>query len=206
MYNEPNCPYLNTANEDARLTQRGRLQATSVGAKLVHTKPVPQVVMVSPLFRTLQTCTIALSTIPHLQVPVVAVEAIRERTGLHVCDKRSNKSKLESSFAPVDFSNIEPGEDSNFLPHRETVEQTAKRGKAFLLSLRSRPETSIALFSHSSFLFNTLSRSCEAPDPTGMFIKYPVSQMPISLFLFFLFFSFFLNSILVFPPLLLYFE
>lgn len=169
MSEKPNCPYLNSANEDARLTQRGRLQATTVGAKLVHTKPVPEVVLVSPLYRTLQTCSIALSTIPHLQVPIIAMEGIRERMGLHVCDKRSDKSKLQSSFSSVDFSHIEPGQDKLFLPQRETVEQTAKRGKAFLLSLRSRPETSIALFTHSSFLFNTLSRACETPNPEGMF-------------------------------------
>lgn len=171
MYEKPNCPYLNVANADARLTQRGRMQATTIGSKLVHTKPIPELVLVSPLFRTLQTCSIAMSTIPHLNVPIIAIEAIRERMGLHVCDKRSKKNELENIFKTIDFSNIQPGDDPNFFPQRESVELTAKRGKAFLLSLRSRPETSIALFSHSSLLFNTLSRSCETPDPKGMFSK-----------------------------------
>lgn len=175
MQGLPNCPYMNDANEDARLTQKGRLQATTVGVKLIHTKPIPQIILVSPLFRTLQTAAIALSTVPQLQTPVVVVEQIRERMGLHVCDKRSDKDKLIPRFGSFDFTGIDSGDDLTFPPCRESIEQTAKRGKAFFLSLRTRPEQSLAIFSHSSFLFNTISRTFETPNPHGMSLNHSFS-------------------------------
>lgn len=163
----PGCPYLNPAHEDAKLTQRGRLQATAVGSKLIFTKPVPEIALISPLYRTLQTATIALSTVSHLQISLVAEEQIRERMGMHICDKRSDKEKLVNYFKNVDFSNIAPGPDVLYSQRCETPEQVAKRGKQFFLTLKDRPETSILLVTHSSFLFNTLSRSFITPDPKG---------------------------------------
>lgn len=172
MSGKPSCPYLEPSHEDAKLTQRGRLQATAIGTKLIHTKPLPEIVLVSPLFRTLQTATIAMSTISHVQVPMISEERIRERMGLHFCDKRSDKTKLVSYFGKVDFANIAPGPDAFFTDSRESEEETARRGKDFFLSLKDRPEACFALFTHSSLLFNTLSRALETPDPKGKLPQY----------------------------------
>lgn len=182
MTNAPGCPYRNERNADARLTQRGRLQATTVGRKLMVTKPVPELVLVSPLYRTLQTCAIALSTVPHLCVPVVADETIRERIGLHVCDRRSDKAHLLSYFNTVDFAHVAAGPDALFGPDRETEEATAKRGKHFLMSLLHREETSVALFTHSSLLYNTLSKALITPDPkSNCRLASPLTASPAAL-------------------------
>lgn len=166
---QPGCPYTNDAHFDAELTLRGRKQASAAGATLLQTRPIPECVFVSPLRRTLQTATIALSSCPDLKVPVIAEEIIRERNGVHPCDKRSAREDVEDLFPTVDFGNIESGPDALFSEIRESEDDLAARGKKFFLSLRDRPETSFAVFTHSSFLFNTMTRSFKSPVANGKF-------------------------------------
>lgn len=161
------CPYINEEHTDARLTQRGRLQAVAAGPRLLQTFPVPQCAFVSPLSRTLQTATIALSKASALSISLIAEESLRERNGVHVCDKRSPKEDIMDLYPSVDFGTIVPGPDALFSEIRETEEELAARGKKFFLSLVDRPESSFAVFTHSSFLFNTLSRAFQTPDPSG---------------------------------------
>ncbi|PXF46710.1 Phosphoglycerate mutase-like protein 1 [Gracilariopsis chorda] len=161
----PGCPYLNDEHFDAHLTLRGRRQATAAGPRLLQTASPPEVVFVSPLSRTLQTATIALSKCPNLRVPVIAEELTRERNGVHPCDKRSAREHVEATYPTVDFSNIEYGPDPLWTLKRETEDELAARGKRFFLSLKDRPETTFAVFSHSSFLYNTITRSFVSDDP-----------------------------------------
>lgn len=161
------CPYTNEIHTDAKLTQRGRLQAAAAGASLLLTKPLPQFAFVSPLSRTLETASIALSKAAALKIPLVAEETIRERNGVHVCDKRSAKEDIMLLFPSVDFGAIPPGPDTLFSEVRETEDELAARGKTFFLSLKDRPEKSFVVFTHSSFLYNTLTRAFETPDDYG---------------------------------------
>lgn len=72
------------------------------------------VVLVSPLLRTLQTATRIFGT----KVPMVAVEAVREAYGLHPCDRRSPVSAV--SFVCTDRSCGEPARyecESHLVPH-----------------------------------------------------------------------------------------
>lgn len=177
MNGKTDCPYLNPVHEDAKLTQRGRLQATAVGPKLARTKPCPEVILVSPLSRTLQTAVIGLSTIRHLDIPMIAEENVRERIGLHVCDKRSDVKNIQKMFQKVDFSNIKEGPDVEYPSDvRETEEKTAERGKEFFLSLKDRKEDSFAVVTHSSFLYNTINKSFEIPNPKGKFVSFSFSS------------------------------
>lgn len=165
---KPNCPYLSPLHEDANLTQKGRLQATTIAPKIIQTKPIPQLVFVSPLRRTLQTATIGFATLAHFQIPLIADETLRERMGLHLCDKRSDVERICKLFQNVDLSHIPPGPDDNFSTvYRETEEETAERGKQFFLQLKDRTEQSFAIVSHSSFLYNTLSKALITPDENG---------------------------------------
>lgn len=164
---QPGCPYTNEEHTDASLTQRGRLQASAASASLLIT--APEIVFVSPLSRTLQTATIATYK-ACLHVPLVAEEALRERNGVHYCDKRSAKEDIINLYRSVDFSNIASGPDALFSMKRETEDELAYRGKQFFWSLKDRPEKSIAVFSHSSFLYNTISRSFQTPDMNGMYL------------------------------------
>lgn len=143
------------------------MQASAAGSGLLYTKPVPEAAFVSPLSRTLETATIAVGKMSG-GIPIVAVEDLRERNGVHVCDKRSAKEEVAGLYPSVDFVEILPGPDKLFSEIRETEGELAARGRQFFLGLRERPETSFVVFTHSSFLYNTLSKGFEAPDPKGM--------------------------------------
>ncbi|CAN8063943.1 unnamed protein product [Agarophyton chilense] len=162
---KPGCPFLNDEHFDAHLTQRGRLQAAAVGPSLLQTASPPEIVFVSPLSRTLQTAAVALSKWPNLKAPVIAEETIRERNGTHPCDKRSPREHVEAIYPIVDFSRIGYGPDPLWTVARETEEDLALRGKRFFESLKDRSETTYAVFTHSSFLYNTINRSFVASDP-----------------------------------------
>lgn len=160
---------MNDEHLDAHLTQRGRLQAATAGSSLLQTTPAPQMAFVSPMSRTLQTATIALSKCAELNIPLIAEESIRERIGVHPCDKRSAREDIEKLYPGVDFSRIENGPDTIWTEQRETEDTLAARGKTFFLSLLKHPETTFAVFTHSSFLYNTINRSFVTSDPNGMF-------------------------------------
>lgn len=164
MFKKPGCPYLNPLNEDPELTLTGRLQATTVGPHLLNTHPQPEICFVSPLKRTLQTATFGLSTAHGLDIPMIAVEMVRERMGLHVCDKRTDKAKVSRNFRAVDFTDIPPGPE-DYPVERETKIETAQRGRQFFLTLKDRPENSILVVTHSSLLYNTMSKCFECPNP-----------------------------------------
>jgi hypothetical protein len=78
-----------------RLDDVGRDQAKALGAHIRRHRIPIQLVVVSPLRRTLETATQAFGT----SVPMLAVELIREAHGAHPCDKRSPVSEVSS--APV---------------------------------------------------------------------------------------------------------
>jgi broad specificity phosphatase PhoE len=153
------CAYLNTEHEDAKLTIVGRRQARAVGPRL----------FVSPLRRAVETAVIALSIVSLTrQIPVVADERIRERYGIHVCDRRSPVQELIHAFPTVDFGRIAQGEDALYDARiREDVEHVAQRASDFFLSLNGIPEKSVAVFAHSAFLRECLKTSFHTPEPSG---------------------------------------
>lgn len=167
MSDEPDCPLKNAEHTDASLTARGRQQALAVGAKLINTQPVPEVAFVSPLKRTLLTAFIALRR-ASLHVPILVHEGIRERHGVHLCDMRSPRENIELLFPGVDFSDIPYGPDALFATEREKETEVADRGRAFFEELLKRAESCIAVFSHSSLLYNTINRAFEHTSPNGM--------------------------------------
>jgi broad specificity phosphatase PhoE len=145
----------------------GRRQATSAGMQLLSLPGcAPETVFVSPLMRTLQTATIAVFKGPGMaQTPVIADERLRERYGVHCCDERSPVEEVAPGFPTVDFGKVKRGPDSlHKADERETPDHVAKRAKAFLLELDSRPEKCFALFSHSAFYRETLRAAVLTPD------------------------------------------
>ncbi|KNC76366.1 hypothetical protein SARC_11129, partial [Sphaeroforma arctica JP610] len=97
------------------------------------------------------------------KVPFVAYEGVRERYGVHPCDKRRTVEVLQPEFPHVDFTHIDVGEDSLWTPTRETEENVKLRVLAFLKFLGTRAETSIAVVSHNDFL-STFFNVIEGPD------------------------------------------
>eukprot|EP01025_Chloroclados_australasicus_P056922 TRINITY_DN70883_c0_g1_i1.p1 TRINITY_DN70883_c0_g1~~TRINITY_DN70883_c0_g1_i1.p1 ORF type:complete len:238 (-),score=16.23 TRINITY_DN70883_c0_g1_i1:27-698(-) len=122
---------------DAHLTQLGWAQAREVNAHLIKAKVKPQLVVTSPLRRTLETaagCFGVLSeegngaapsdvlmnemkgngvnVTPHAAIgrpamPVVALEVCRETLGVHPCDARRSITKQKADFPGVNFDLID---------------------------------------------------------------------------------------------------
>lgn len=163
---------------DAPLTDLGRQQAEALHDHVEATgiKAQVELVVVSPLLRTLQTATRVWgeAALPEGESPLlvsrsgkfqhapiapsrslkfVANEWCRERTGVNPCDRRSNISIYRKDFPGVDFSEVQTDEDTWWHDtKRETNEEVFDRARVLVRWLLDRPESQIALVSHSSFL------------------------------------------------------
>lgn len=112
----------------------------------------------NPLSLATQTRTLQTASLAFPDDRLVAVELCREAFGLHPCDQRRPRSTVEKEFPTVDFSGVPSDEDVLFRPDvRETIEEVAKRARAFLKLLRDRPEKTICVVSHGVFLETLLS-------------------------------------------------
>ena len=141
---------------DATLSQEGAKQvgASALGIKRMlsdtHYGP-PELVLVSPLRRTLQTATGLFGA----DARVTAIEALREkRTGLP-CDERHSVLELETEFPHIDFSEMRKRRADFPTPqHGEDNAAVRRRALAFLDSLPALAGTArtIAIVSHKGWL------------------------------------------------------
>ncbi|KAK5662706.1 hypothetical protein OQA88_8622 [Cercophora sp. LCS_1] len=161
---------------DATLTPKGRQQAQAMKAfweeSAVALKlPLAKRHYSSPMQRCLDTCQTAftgLTLADGTEVPPFKPtirELIRERLGVHTCDKRHPRSWIQEYF-PI-FETIEedlPEEDTLWVPDvRETLEQHAVRVHAFLSDLFTNDnETIISVTSHSGTI-QALNRATGHP-------------------------------------------
>ncbi|XP_026441495.1 phosphoglycerate mutase-like protein 1 isoform X2 [Papaver somniferum] len=179
---------------DAQLTPLGWEQVDNLH-KHVHEcgldKKV-ELVIVSPLLRTLQTAVGSFgpegyadgtdvtplmvanagnsncSAISNLNTPpFVAVELCREQLGVHPCDRRRSISEYRTMFPAIDFSLIEDEEDVLWQADvRESREAVAARGMKFINWLWTRKEKEIAVVTHRAFLRQTLGELGDDCHPT----------------------------------------
>lgn len=110
-----------------------------------------ELVIVSPLKRTLQTAT---ELFKEHSVPMIALECSREYPmGLQTCNKRSPRDSLKIKYPQVNFDDLQTNYDEMWFPHREeTLEELNSRIEKLKEFIVSRPETHIALVNHSSFI------------------------------------------------------
>lgn len=177
--------YMSWDYADASLTGLGWQQSEALHQHLDATgiKAQVELVVVSPLLRTLQTAAgvfggatlpedgssdgkellmvNGLGKSPHAAIAVpkalkfVANEYCREQNGVHPCDRRSNISFYKKSFPYVDFSEVATDEDTWWSETtRETAQELLTRARTFVRWLLDRPESRIAVVSHSSFIFH----------------------------------------------------
>lgn len=107
---------------DPTLTPHGHRQAEEGCVTVAKYLPEIQLIVVSPLSRTLQT---ALSVYGSATCPIIAQELCREQYGEVICDSRSKTSILREQYGKqVDFSLIETEEDVLWSPFRETEVST----------------------------------------------------------------------------------
>lgn len=155
-------PYTKPELLDAPLTEKGRQQAIKLQTAVAALPDKPQLVVCSPNCRALQTGLLVWQELVGV-VPFVAHELAREETGVHVCDKRRPVSLARREFPQVDFSLLQSDEDMIFSDdHRESKAQVGERIYGFLEWLSQRPETHVAINSHSGWLLTLLNGVCES--------------------------------------------
>lgn len=148
-------PFVRPEMVDAPLTELGREQCKAQRPNAAALRP--EVVIVSPLHRALQTAQISFTDFRG-KIPFIAHEALREELGLLVCNKRRPLSETMEDYPSIDFSimaKTAPDEDIMWDPNnRENPQKQARRIYGFLADfLRLRPEKELAIVGHSAWLF-----------------------------------------------------
>ena len=99
-----------------------------------------QLIVTSPMRRTLQTTLYALSWLVHAGVPVVARAEWQENSN-KPCDTGSNRDALANEFPNVDFSQLDqhwPVKEGLYAFDRQSIIQRGKEARRWL---RRRSET-----------------------------------------------------------------
>jgi len=94
--------------------------------------PLPERLFSSPLSRATHTLQVTFLDIL-TDVPPLIVENLRETTGLHTCDKRSEKSKIHQAFPSFSFEDGFSEEDE--LWEKDVRESEGSRDKRVKLAL-----------------------------------------------------------------------
>lgn len=163
------------AGLDARLTDEGEAQCAQLAQTAAELRP--QLIVVSPLTRTMQTALLSFSIqLKQQGVPLVALESVRETVN-YLCDARRPLSAIVSQMAEagvaVDTSagcehehdelwaayERKHGTQAAFKAHRESADMPglAARARSAFAWLAARPEREIIIVSHSAFYWNVLN-------------------------------------------------
>ena len=161
-------PLLRKELVDSPLTEYGKDQCAY--QKPIASQLNPELVVVSPLLRAIQTAEITFedfSNHPYhnlnnnnrnnnKEIPWIAHEGCREELGLLVCNKRRPLSHIQKDYPHIDYSLMTGEDDALFDPNkRETNESKSDRIYDFLVDfIARRPEKEIAVVGHSAWLFH----------------------------------------------------
>ena len=145
--------------QDAKLTKNGIDQCMYVRQTMIHGLIRPELIVVSPFTRTLQTAHLLFSS--H-RIPFLVHDLCGERRGKFTCDKRRSKSEIMQEIQPlytytnetIDFTSYayKTEEDELWSEERELDHDVTQRCIAMMQWLGSRPERDIAIVTHSSWL------------------------------------------------------
>lgn len=147
--------YMDPAFHDARLTDVGIEQCDTLRPQARLVAKDVELVLVSPCTRATDTALRCFEDAPE-SAKWISLESLREKSGQHPCDGRRAVSQLKSEFPKIDYSFMEEDEDvygeKTLGEKRETDEMIIARAHQFLAWLNGRPETKIAVVTHSAFL------------------------------------------------------
>lgn len=150
-------PFVRPEIQDSPLTHKGREEAS--GERMKASMLSPEVVIVSPLQRAVQTA--LLSFVDHRKngIPFVAHEGCREQLGLLTCNKAMPLSQMVEDFPHVDFSQVSHGEEDTLWNKHPTIRELpldeAERAYSFLTDfVMNRAEDEMAIVCHSAWLFS----------------------------------------------------
>lgn len=143
--------FLDTMKEDdvldAPLTSKGLDQVQASRASLDATL-TPEVVLVSPLSRAIDTAQIIFPG-----ANWIALDDLRERSGWMLNCKRRSRCELEALYPDIDFRTGLPTEhDELWTEEIEEWASTSARGYAALEYAWARPERTIAIVCHGGLL------------------------------------------------------
>jgi broad specificity phosphatase PhoE len=163
--NTPENPYVMPEILDAPLTEKGRQQALILQPVIQSMSSKPQLIVLSPNCRALQTGLLVFEELIAQGVPFVAHEMVREENGVHVCDKRRPTSRQTQEFPQIDFSLLESEEDVLFREdRRETKAEVGERIYTFMEWLSQRTEQHVGVASHSGWLLTVFNGICECDE------------------------------------------
>lgn len=127
--------------QDTSLTKTGMTQAVQKRGIDVG------LVFVSPLMRTLQTAELMFP-----KTPKIALECLKEfPQSRELCNKRSPRTALQDLFPNIDFDNLRTDEDQSF-GKQDAYALMERNCLEIRQRVKVRPEQSIALVTHSSWL------------------------------------------------------
>ena len=152
--------YLKEEYFDSLLSPLGEEQCRDVSANESIQNNVlnSKLLLVSPLRRTLQTALQCFPTFVN-KIPFIALENVREQSGLHPCDRRNSIKDQSTMFPLVDFSEIISDEDPIYDLYpgaREPEDDVMARALKAIEYIISREEKEIIVVSHSSYLSKLL--------------------------------------------------
>ena len=166
--------YSDPAFLDPELTPLGIDQCLALKSSVEQIQDTLELVVVSPLRRTLMTADLAFDRKPG--TPWLAHEVVRERIGKNTCDKRRVLEEIKGEYPTVDFAHIKHEEDLLWTPHhRETPAEMAERGIAFLQWLAARPEGHVGVVTYvgvGGWVGGLLSSSASSPS------THPPTHLP----------------------------
>lgn len=175
--------YLREDLEDATLSDGGLSECAAVPN---GSASAAQLLLVSPMRRTLQTASLSF---PHLvgRVPWLALESLREVTGMHPCDRRLPIPEHAESHPHVDFSFIQDVHDPMYHKYtdaqtREPDEDVMLRCADFLTFLQAREESEIVVCTHSVYLrvlFNQMFTE-QAPEHQAKYANCEIRSYIVS--------------------------
>jgi len=136
------------ATIDSPLTQEGHLQSIELGQSWQKKKEI-ELVLVSPLTRTLETC---MNIFGDIDIPIISQEFLREYPiGEDTCNKRSSLTLLKNRFPKIEFQ-LDVDQDTLWKEdYRENMIELEQRLEKMIIYLQKRPEKKIAIVGHSSF-------------------------------------------------------
>jgi len=133
---------------DAPLTGEGHLQSIELG-NTWQKKPEIDLVLVSPLTRTLET---SMNIFGDTDIPIISEEFLREYPiGEDTCNKRSSLTSLKNKYPKIDFNLVSDPDVLWSSYSRETVNELEQRLNVMIEYLQKRKELNIAIVGHSSF-------------------------------------------------------
>jgi broad specificity phosphatase PhoE len=176
-------PWIRPEIVDSPLTELGKEQCHDrrPEAALLN----PQLVVVSPLLRAIQTAKISFGDHDRSEIPWVAHEGCREELGVLVCNQRRPLSQIQADYPELQFHGDISEEDTLWDPQqRESGTSKSDRIYQFLVDfVAQRPEQELAVVGHSAWLFhmcNAIVDCGEDTDLTSWFLTSEIRSMRLS--------------------------